>query len=86
MIKSIAMDRSNSGQRPSFFWQGMMILLPVAVLAVVALFPCAKTSKPRNKPPASRAADNAQSLAGAMSVTAGDQLGEYQLVANILDR
>ena len=27
-----------TGSRPSFFWQGLMILLPVAVLAVVGLY------------------------------------------------
>lgn len=32
------MAKLNSSRKPSFFWQGTFILLPIAVLAVVALF------------------------------------------------
>ena len=32
------MGNSKNSPRPSFFWQGLMIVLPVTVLAVVGLF------------------------------------------------
>ena len=71
------MDRTNSVRRPSFFWQGLMILLPVLVLAVVGLFSLRQDEQAAEQAARKRAAENAQGLARAMSVTAGDQFRNY---------
>jgi len=71
------MDRYNSGRRPSFFWQGLMILLPVLVLAVVGLFSLRQDEQAAEQAARKRAAENAQALARAMSVTVGDEFRNY---------
>jgi len=72
------MDQSNSSRRPSFFWQGLMILLPVLVLAVVALFSLRQDEQAAEQAARKRAAENAQSLARAVGDMADEEL-EYFL-------
>ena len=74
------MDRTNNGRRPSFFWQGLMILLPVAVLAVVGLFSLRQDEQAAEQAARKKAAENVQILARAMSTTAADQLREYAIL------
>ncbi|HXR05716.1 MAG TPA: HAMP domain-containing sensor histidine kinase, partial [Candidatus Acidoferrum sp.] len=71
------MDSSNSGKRPSFFWQGLMILLPVLVLAVVGLFSLRQDEQAAEQAARKRAAENVQSLARAIADMAGEELQHY---------
>ncbi len=71
------MDSSNSGKRPSFFWQGLMIILPVAVLAVVGLFSLRQDEQAAEQAARKRAAENVQSLARAIADMAGEELQHY---------
>jgi len=68
------MDRTNSGRRPSFFWQGLMIILPVLVLAVVGLYSLRQDEQAAEQAARKRAADSAQSLARAVGDMAGEEL------------
>jgi signal transduction histidine kinase len=68
------MDRTNSSRRPSFFWQGLMILLPVLVLAVVGLYSLRQDAQAAEQAARKRAAENAQSLARAVGDMAGEEL------------
>ena len=52
------MDKSNSGRRPSFFWQGLMILLPVLVLAVVGLYSLRQDEQAAEQAARKKAAEN----------------------------
>jgi signal transduction histidine kinase len=60
-----------------------MILLPVTVLAVVGLFSLRQDQQAAEQAARKEAAENVTSLARAMSVIAGDQLSEYQLVQGL---
>ena len=72
------MRKSNSGRRPSFFWQGLMIILPVLVLAVVGLYSLRQDEQAAEQAARKRAAENAQSLARAVVDMADEEL-EYFL-------
>jgi len=76
------MDRSNSSRRPSFFWQGLMIILPVLVLAVVGLYSLRQDEQAAEQAARKKAGENVVSLARAMGVTAGDQLRNYYFLQN----
>jgi signal transduction histidine kinase len=71
------MDSSNSGKRPSFFWQGLMIILPVLVLAVVGLFSLRQDEQAAEQAARKRAAENVQSLARAIADMAGEELQQF---------
>ncbi len=71
------MGNSKNSPRPSFFWQGLMIVLPVTVLAVVGLFSLRQDEQAAEQAARKKAAENVASLARAMSVIAGDQFKNY---------
>ena len=71
------MASSKNNPRPSFFWQGLMIVLPVTVLAVVGLFSLRQDEQAAEQAARKKAAENVASLARAMSVIAGDQFKNY---------
>jgi signal transduction histidine kinase len=77
------MDRTNSGRRPSFFWQGLMIILPVLVLAVVGLYSLRQDEQAAEQAARKRAADSAQSLARAVGDMAGEELSEFLNLQNV---
>ena len=83
MSNRAIMDRTDKGRRPSFFWQGLMILLPVAVLAVVGLYSLRQDEQAAEQAARKRAADDAQNLARAMSDMAGEDLMQFLDLQNV---
>ena len=53
-------------RKPTFLWQGVLILLPVAVLATVSLVALRQDERAAEQDARNRAAENVQSLARAM--------------------
>jgi len=83
LSNATSMDRTNSGRRPSFFWQGLMIILPVLVLAVVGLYSLRQDEQAAEQAARKRAADSAQSLARAVGDMAGEELSEFLNLQNV---
>jgi signal transduction histidine kinase len=77
LSKTTIMDRTDTGRRPSFFWQGLMILLPVTVLAVVGLYSLRQDEQAAEQAARKRAAENVVSLARAMNFIADDQFTKF---------
>ncbi|HSY18213.1 MAG TPA: ATP-binding protein [Candidatus Acidoferrales bacterium] len=68
---------------PTFFWQGVMILLPVAVLAVVSLVSLQQDERAAEAGARARAVQNAQSLARAIRVSVDEELHRYVSLQNV---
>ncbi len=77
------MPSSNNGPRPSFFRQGLMIVLPVTVLAVVGLFSLRQDEQAAEQAARKRASEDAQSLARAMGDMAGEELQQFLTLQNV---
>jgi signal transduction histidine kinase len=77
------MAKLNPDQKPRFFWQGVWILLPVAVLAVVGLISLRQDERAAEQDARSRAAEDVQSLARAMRSTVDDELQRYLTLQNV---
>jgi signal transduction histidine kinase len=75
-------NHSNTGQRPHFFWQGVMIILPVLALAVAGLVSLRQDEQTAEQTAWQRAAQNVQSLTRAMRVIANDELRRYETLQN----
>ena len=61
LLKSTLMASSKNNPRPSFFWQGLMIVLPVTVLAVVGLFSLRQDEQAAEQAARKKAAENVAS-------------------------
>ena len=68
--------------KPSFFWQGVFILLPVAVLAIVSLIALRQDERAAESEARKRAAENVQSLARALRVSVDEELRRYLTLQN----
>jgi signal transduction histidine kinase len=77
------MAKLNSSQKPAFFWQGALILLPVAVLAVVSLVSLHQDERAAEADARNRAAENVQSLARAMRPFVDEELHRYLTLQNV---
>jgi signal transduction histidine kinase len=69
-------------RRPSFFWQGVLILLPVAVLAVVGLVSLRQEERVADIDARRRAAQSAESLARAVRSFVNDELRRFFALQN----
>ena len=69
--------RQRGPRQPHFFWQGVLILLPVALLAVVSLTSLRRDELAAEKDARNRAAQNVQSLARAMRSTANEEFNGF---------
>lgn len=67
---------------PAFFWQGVLIMLPVAALAVASLILLRQDQRAAETDARKRAADNAQSLARAMRTSLDVELRRYLTLQN----
>jgi signal transduction histidine kinase len=76
------MAKPNPNQKPRFFWQGVLILLPVAVLAFVGLVSLRQDARTAEQDARNRAAENVQSLARAMRPTVDDELHRFLTLQN----
>lgn len=70
-------------RKPAFFWQGVLILLPVAVLAVVSIISLRQDELTAEHDARNRAAENLQSLTRAMRVSVNDELRRYLTLQNM---
>lgn len=64
-------------RKSSFLWQAVLILLPVAVLAVVGLISLRQDERAAEQDARNRAAENVQSLARAMRSSVNDALLQF---------
>jgi len=71
------MAQSSPKQNPKFFWQGVLILLPVALLAVVALISLRQDERAAEQDARNRAAENVQSLALALRLPVDEELRQF---------
>ena len=75
--------RQRGPRQPHFFWQGALILLPVALLAVFSLASLRRDELAAEQDARNRAAQNVQSLARAMRLTANDELQRFLTLQNV---
>ncbi|HXI71810.1 MAG TPA: ATP-binding protein [Verrucomicrobiae bacterium] len=69
-------------RKPTFLWQGVLILLPVAVLATVSLVALRQDERAAEQDARNRAAENVQSLARAMRSPVNDELQRFFTLQN----
>lgn len=77
------MAKSNPHSKPSFFWQGVWILLPVSLLAVVSLISLRRDERSAEQDARNRAAENAQALARVLRSTVDEELQRYLVLQNV---
>src|ERR1035437_2810377 len=70
-------------RKPTFFWQALLILLPVTVLAVVSLASLRRDEQAAEQAARQRAAGNVQSLARAIRSTVNDELHQFLTLQNV---
>ena len=76
------MAASSTQRKPTFLWQGALILLPVIVLAIVSLASMVRDEVSAEQDARSRAAQNVQSMARAMRSTVDDEFQRYLTLQN----
>jgi signal transduction histidine kinase len=77
------MTRQNSRRAtPAFFWQGVLIMLPVAVLAVASLVSLRQDERAAENDARNRAGENARSLGRAMRATVDEELRRFVSLQN----
>ena len=72
--------RPNPNHKPSFFWQGLLILLPVAVLTVFGAMSLVQDEQTVEREARKRAEGNVQILAKAIAASVDQDLKGYFLV------
>src|ERR1035437_1361647 len=77
------MTRTRSHRRPTFFWQGVLIMLPVVVLAVASLASLRLDEQAAEQAARNKAAANVQSLARALRLTVDEELHRYLTLQNV---
>jgi signal transduction histidine kinase len=78
------MNRPVSKGRPTFFWQGFLILLPVIGLVVVSLASLKRDEQNAEQESRKRAAQNVESLARAVHSEVNDYLDRFLVAQNML--
>ena len=76
------MAGAHKQSKPTFLWQGVLILLPVALLAVFGLISLRQDQHAAEQDARNRAAENVQSLARAVHDSANDALLRFVLIRN----
>ena len=71
------MSSTRAKRKPGFFWQGLLVLLPVALLAAVGLVSLRRDELAAEQEARSRAAENVQALARAVRSTVNDELHQF---------
>ena len=83
--KQLATQPGFLGQKnsPSFFWQGVLIVFPVAVLAAASLFSLRQDEQTAERDARRRAAEDVQNLARAMRAAVNEELRRYLTLQNM---
>lgn len=68
---------------PAFFWQGLLIVLPVAALAVTALVSLRQDQRAAESDARNHAAEDAQSLGQAMRAVVDEELHRFLTLENV---
>jgi signal transduction histidine kinase len=76
------MTAAHPQRKPTFLWQGALILLPVGLLAVFGLISLRQDQHAAEQDARNRAAENIQSLAHAVRDSANDALLQFVLIRN----
>src|SRR5258708_2561885 len=69
-------------ERPTFFWQGSLLMLPVVVLAVVGLVSLRRDEQAAEAEARQKALENARALARAISPIVNHELQRYFVLNN----
>ena len=77
------MEKFRSQKKPSFFWQGLLSVLPVAVLAIVSFASLRQDEQTAEQDARKKAADNVQSLARAMRSSVNDEFQQFIILQNV---
>jgi signal transduction histidine kinase len=77
------MTAARNQRRPGFFWQGILIMLPVAMLAVVGLISLRQDERAAEADARKRAAENVQSLARAVRSSVKDEFQRFLVLQNV---
>jgi signal transduction histidine kinase len=77
------MAATHAPRPPAFFWQGALIMLPVAVLAVVCLVALRQDERAAESEARNRAAENVQGLGRAMRGSVADELQRFLTLENV---
>ena len=77
------MSATRTRHKPVFFWQGALIMLPVALLAVVGLISLRQDEQAAENDARGRAAANVQSLARAMRASVDEELQRFLTLQNV---
>src|ERR1700722_6356318 len=70
-------------RKPTFFWQGLLILLPVVALAIVSLSSLRQDEQTAERDSRKRAAEDVQSLARAVRSSVGEELQQFWTLQNV---
>jgi len=76
------MGAPHTPRRPVFFWQGVLILLPVVVLSIVSLVSLRQDERAAELDARNRAAEEVQSLARALRSPVNDELQRFLNLQN----
>ena len=76
------MGAPHTPRRPAFFWQGVLILLPVAVLSIVSLVSLRQDERTAEQDARNRAAEDVQSLARTVRSPVNDALQRFLTLQN----
>ena len=77
------MAATRTQRKPTFLWQGVLILLPVAVLAVVSLVSLRRDEVTAERDARNRAAEGAQSLVKVVRYTVNDEIQRFIILQNM---
>jgi signal transduction histidine kinase len=68
---------ARTGRKPTFLWQGILLMLPVTVLAVIGLVSLRRDEQSAEEDARRRAVENARSLARTIRSAADDDLRQF---------
>ena len=71
------MKNGRAGRKPTFFWQGLLVLLPLVLLSVVGLVSLRQDEQAAEQEARRKAAENVRSLARAIGASVSEELHAF---------